>query len=459
MADVIDSTLMQGNFSTPEVRAVWSDKNKLSQQLKVERTLSEVQGQQGIIPKQAADDIVKVAKIDNFDIKQLSQQAAQQRHTLMPLVNHLAQLAGPKSGEYVHYGVTTQDIVDTGIMLQLVSAYRIIVDDGVKLIQALTPLVKKYASTPMIGRTHGIQAVPITFGFKAATWLSELLRDQQRLEKLADAGAFVGSISGAVGTYSAWGQNGPKIEKAVLEKLHLGVPDISWQSSRDRFSEIVSDLAIYSGTLGKIGQELFNLMRTEIDEVEEPFKKGEIGSTTMPQKRNPALIEGLASLTQPVFKDAGLILESMLFNNERDAIHWRNEWVVLPEVTNYLDAQIRNATFILANLTVKPNQMQKNLQLQGDLVYSERIMFELSKQIGKQTAHKVVYESAMQAYEQNKNFIQLLANHQLLKGKVSEAQLQKWANLTDVVQEATAKARLVADKANDYLKKRKEVFQ
>lgn len=426
MVSVLDSTLLQNNFSTAEMRQIWSDKNKLTKQLLVEATLAKIEGDLGIIPKKVAKKISEVAQVEKFDIDLLQQESAKKRHSLIALIQHLQLLAGEKAGEFVHYGVTTQDIVDTGIMLQTREAYDLIMEHTNLLIDALAILTKKHRSTVMAGRTHGVHAIPITFGFKLAIWLDELLRSRNRLKQLLENDVFVGSISGAVGSYAAFNGNGIEIEKATLKELGLGVPNISWQPSRDRFSEFASVLGIYSGTLGKIGLELFNLMRTEINEIHEPFKRGAIGSSTMPQKRNPALIEGLASLTQPVFKSVELMFQSMLIDGERDAIHWRNEWVALPEITCYLDAQIVNATYILSELDVKVDQMQKNLGKQGGLLYAERIMFELARVIGKQTSHEIVYESAMQAIENNQDFIDLLFDQKIISDNFTRSQLTNW---------------------------------
>ncbi|WP_281165781.1 adenylosuccinate lyase [Liquorilactobacillus sicerae] len=428
MADVLDSTLMQNNFGTTEIREAWTDKNKIAKQLQVEAALSKVEGQLGVIPADAAQKIVEQSKLENFDIEALAKESAQKRHSLIGLINHLQKLAGSQAGEYVHFGATTQDIVDTGIMLQTKEAYQIIVEDSKKLIAILKKQAKKYRSTVMIGRTHGIQAIPITFGFKLAVWLDEALRNHQRLVNLAKNGIFVGNLSGAVGTYAAFGEKGPEIERQVLSELGLDVPNISWQSSRDRFSEFAAVLGIYSGLLGKIGHELFNLMKTEVDEVREPFKEGEIGSSTMPQKRNPALIEGLASLSQPAFKDVGLMLESLLFDGERDAIHWRNEWIVLPEITNYLDAQLQSATYILAGMQVNEKQMLHNIELQRSLPFAEKIMFNLGKVIGKQSAHKLVYQCAMETIEKKEHFIDVLYQQAEVKNNFTKEDLINWTD-------------------------------
>lgn len=426
MTSVLDSILLQNNFSTPEIRLIWSDENKVSKQLAVEVALAKIEGELGIIPKTAAQQIIEKAKVEHLNLLALQKESAQKRHSLIALIHALQELVGTEAGEYVHYGVTTQDIVDTGIMLQTKEAYDVIVQHSKALIQTVAALAQKHRSTLMMGRTHGIHAIPITFGVKLAIWLDELLRNHKRLRQLECNEVFVGSISGAVGTYAAFDGRGIEVERLTLAELGLVVPNISWQPSRDRFSEFATTLGIYAGTLGKIGHELFTLMKTEINEIHEPFRKGEIGSSTMPQKRNPALIEGVASLTQPIFSDDSVILQSMLIDGERDAIHWRNEWVALPEITSYLDAQLVQLTYILSELEVNTVQMRKNLDIQASLPYSERIMFKLGKVIGKQTAHELVYQAAMKAIENHDDFISLLYQEPTVSTHFSKETIQSW---------------------------------
>lgn len=426
MTSVLDSILLQNNFSTPEIRLIWSDENKVSKQLAVEVALAKIEGELGIIPKTAAQQIIEKAKVEHLNLLALQKESAQKRHSLIALIHALQELVGTEAGEYVHYGVTTQDIVDTGIMLQTKEAYDVIVQHSKALIQTVAALAQKHRSTLMMGRTHGIHAIPITFGVKLAIWLDELLRNHKRLRQLECNEVFVGSISGAVGTYAAFDGRGIEVERLTLAELGLVVPNISWQPSRDRFSEFATTLGIYAGTLGKIGHELFTLMKTEINEIHEPFRKGEIGSSTMPQKRNPALIEGVASLTQPIFSDDSVILQSMLIDGERDAIHRRNEWVALPEITSYLDAQLVQLTYILSELEVNTVQMRKNLDIQGSLPYSERIMFKLGKVIGKQTAHELVYQAAMKAIENHDDFISLLYQEPTVSTHFSKETIQSW---------------------------------
>ena len=452
MTSVLDSILLQNNFSTPEIRLIWSDENKVSKQLAVEVALAKIEGELGIIPKTAAQQIIEKAKVEHLNLLALQKESAQKRHSLIALIHALQELVGTEAGEYVHYGVTTQDIVDTGIMLQTKEAYDVIVQHSKALIQTVAALAQKHRSTLMMGRTHGIHAIPITFGVKLAIWLDELLRNHKRLRQLGFNEVFVGSISGAVGTYAAFGGRGIEVERLTLAELGLVVPNISWQPSRDRFSEFATTLGIYAGTLGKIGHELFTLMKTEINEIHEPFRKGEIGSSTMPQKRNPALIEGVASLTQPIFSDVSLMLQSMLIDGERDAIHWRNEWVALPEITSYLDAQLVQLTYILSELEVNTVQMRKNLNIQGSLPYSERIMFKLGKVIGKQTAHELVYQAAMKAIENHDDFISLLYQEPTVSTHFSKETIQSWIVPENNIGESLAKVDDVVSTVQVYFR-------
>lgn len=431
---------------------IWSDENKVSKQLAVEVALAKIEGELGIIPKTAAQQIIEKAKVEHLNLLALQKESAQKRHSLIALIHALQELVGTEAGEYVHYGVTTQDIVDTGIMLQTKEAYDVIVQHSKALIQTVAALAQKHRSTLMMGRTHGIHAIPITFGVKLAIWLDELLRNHKRLRQLECNEVFVGSISGAVGTYAAFDGRGIEVERLTLAELGLVVPNISWQPSRDRFSEFATTLGIYAGTLGKIGHELFTLMKTEINEIHEPFRKGEIGSSTMPQKRNPALIEGVASLTQPIFSDDSVILQSMLIDGERDAIHWRNEWVALPEITSYLDAQLVQLTYILSELEVNTVQMRKNLDIQGSLPYSERIMFKLGKVIGKQTAHELVYQAAMKAIENHDDFISLLYQEPTVSTHFSKETIQSWIVPENNIGESLAKVDDVVSTVQVYFR-------
>lgn len=423
---LIDFLLIGNNFGTPEMRAVWSEHNRLTKQVDVEIALALAEGELGVIPVDAAQTIAAKADASALNVEEIAQDAVRMKHSLMPTIAAIQRQCG-EAGEYIHYGVTTQDIVDTATVLQLQQAFAIVERDTQLLAVELKRLAKQYQYTPMTGRSHGMQALPTTFGFKLAVWLDEFVRHLARLKEIK-ARVLVGNVNGAIGTYASFGELGPQIERLTLDKLGLGTPNISWQSARDRFSEYASVVVLISGTLGKIGNELYNLMRTEINEVEEPFTAGKIGSTTMPHKRNPAALEGLASLTAPILKSASLIHESMKVEHERDAMSWRAEWIALPEVNIYLSAQLQNALGILRGMSVNEKQMLANLELQNGLLLSEKVMFEIGKRLGKQTAHHLVYECSMKAYEQNRHFKDVLLEDPVLSVQVTEQELDAWLN-------------------------------
>ncbi|MCW2255624.1 adenylosuccinate lyase [Providencia alcalifaciens] len=444
---LIDFVLIGNNFGTEEMRHIWSEHNRLKSQIAVEVALAKAEGELGLIPAEAAQYIEEHADADKLNIEEIASQGAQMKHSLMPTLIALQKQCGA-AGEYIHYGATTQDIVDTATMLQLNSAFDIIERDAKALVKALADSAKRYQHTPMVGRTHGMQALPTTFGFKVAVWLDEFLRHNQRLSEIKSR-ILTGNINGAISTYAAFGESGPAIEKRTLDILGLATPNIGWQSARDRFSEFASVCALISGTLGKIGNELYNLMRTEINEIEEPFSAGKIGSTTMPHKRNPAALEGLASLTPPVLKSVSLIYESMHVEHERDAMSWRAEWIALPEICIYLSAQLKNAITVIEGLTVNEKQMRRNLDLQGGLLLSEKVMFELGKKIGKQTAHHIVYECAMDAYEQQRSFKEVLQANNQLSGLISEQELDSWLDPINYLGAAPQKVDQVLKKAQE----------
>jgi adenylosuccinate lyase len=417
---------LQNSFSAPEMRAVWDEKNRLQCQLDAEKALALAEGELGLIPAEMAKKIADAANADRFDPQELIELGRTAQHSLMPTIQILQRLSGD-AGEYVHYGVTTQDIVDTGTMLQLKQADALIEADLKAVMKILYGLVDTYKATPMAGRSHGIQGLPITFGFKLAVYLSEMMRNYERLLECRKR-VFVGGMSGAVGTYASFEPKGPEVERLALEKLGLGAPEICWQSSRDRFSEYAEVIVLISGTLGRLGNELYNLMRTEFGEVEEPFSKGKIGSSTMPHKRNPASIEGLASLTRPIFHAASLVHESLMMEHERDAMSWRAEWIAIPELCQYLSCQFALARKILGGLVVKPDRMLRNLNMMGGLIVSERVMFVLGEKIGKQTAHHLVYELSMEAEETGTAFADLLASNETVRQYLNQDEIAELLN-------------------------------
>lgn len=421
---VIDMVMTRNNFGTEEMRNVWCDENRLQKHLDVEAALALAEGELGLIPQESAKVIADSAQGGSINMEDVAAEAAILKHSFMSTLKALQRLCGEEHGEWVHYGATTQDIVDTGMMLQLKEAHAIIARDAKAVAGELAKLAGEYRDTPMAGRSHGMQGLPTTFGFKMAVVLDEFVRHLERLRE-AETRVFTGVLGGGVGTYASFGPLGPQVERLTMDKLGLDTANICWHSSRDRSAEYAGLLGLISGTLAKLGNELYNLMRTEIDEVEEPFTAGKIGSSTMPHKRNPAALEGMVSLTKPVRYNVALVQESMMVEHERDAMSWRGEWIAMPESCIYVAAQLALAKSILSGLIVKPGNMRRNLDLQGGLLLSERIMFALGKTMGKQTAHEVVYELCMRSVEENVPFRDMLIADERVRGTVSREQLEE----------------------------------
>lgn len=403
---VLDMITLQNNFSTPEMRAVWDERNRLQKLLDVERALALSEGELGEIPREAAEKIASVAKSEFFDLAEILEISKTVRHSLVPTLRIFQRLAGD-AGEYIHYGATTQDIIDTGLVLQLKESHAIILRDLSALLSALAEQAKRHKTTIMAGRSHGVEAVPFTFGFKLATYLDELGRSYERLKE-SETRVFTGVLSGAIGTFASYGEKGPAIERRALEILGLHTPAICWHASPDRLAEYAGTLAILSASLGKIAEEFYTLMRTQYGEVEEPFNKGKVGSSTMPQKRNPALFETIASLSRPVLYAADLVRDGIFVDHERDAISWRGEWLALPEIAQYLSLQLQGSIQAVRGLVVKTDVMRANVERSGGLISAENVMFRLGEYTGKQTAHKIVYEAAMEAEETGRPFRDIL---------------------------------------------------
>ncbi len=288
-------------------------------------------------------------------------------------------------------------------MLQIKAAAEIIFRDLGAIERTLRNLAQKHGSTLMAGRTHGQHALPLSFGFKVAVWLAEVRRHLQRW-KQARSRILVGNLSGAVGTHAAMGTLGLEVQKGVMAELGLGEPEITWHPARDRVAEFVSLLASICATLGKIAKEIINLQKTEVGELAEPFVMGKVGSSTMPQKRNPHLCEAILALSKIVRYQAALALEGMVQEHERDMASWMAEWEIVPQACIYTSGALKHSLVILQDLVVNEQRMRTNLDLLRGLILAEPVMFALAAKVGHHAAHRIIYEIAMKAHEENLPF-------------------------------------------------------
>ncbi|MGX9933962.1 adenylosuccinate lyase [Advenella kashmirensis] len=425
-SSVFDSVTLQHLWSTEELRAIFSEENRIQKWLDFEAAFSQVQAGMQIIPQEAADAICANAKVEKIDIPKMAAEMRRIKHSLVPALKQLIEHCG-EHGQWVHFGPTTQDVLDTGTVLQLREAHAIYLRDLKGCARELARLAKTHRDTVMVGRTHGVQALPITFGHKCAIWLDELSRHYDRL-KQAEPRLFVGMLIGAVGTQASLGERARELEEKTCTALGLAVPDISWGPARDRFAEYANLLAMLGATLSKIGNELRNLQRNEFGEVEEGFSEGKLGSSTMPHKRNPTSAENIAGLSRTLRYNAAMMTEAMVQEHERDGIAWKTEWKALPECCLIAGAVLLQARNLLAGLRIDKENMNRNLDMMRGYLLSERVMLELGARVGKDHAHEWVYEASMKGIENKQDFGSAMRDHPQIAQALSDEDI---ANLID----------------------------
>ena len=312
--------------------------------------------------------------------------------------------------------------MDTGLVLQIKKSWPIILRDLTGIQDALIKLAKKHRSTPMVGRTHGQQALPLTFGYKCAVWVDEIGRQISRFKEAEDR-VLSGNITGAVGTMAAFGPKGREIQKIALDHLNLTVPNICWHSSRDRICELANLMTQISGSLGKIAREIYALQQVEFGELAEPHHHGKVGSSTMPHKRNPAVVELAIGLSRLIRAQQVAITDAAFQEHERYSALLRIELAAVPEMMIYSGALLSKMRTVLEKLEVYPKRMRSNLDMLGGLLLSEKVMLALGEKIGKQTAHEVVYEIAMDSFEKEIPFKDALNGDKRVSNNLSSQEI------------------------------------
>jgi len=421
-AYVIDSRLFRDQFSTETARAIFSDENTVQKWMDVEAALARVQAELGIIPAEAAAEIARKSSVDLLDLDEMKREMDRTSHPIVPLLRQIKKICDGDAGEFVHWGATTQDIVDTGTMLQLREILDVIEADMRTLLGHVCDLAERYRSTTMVARSHGQHALPFTFGFKAAQWACEIDRDLERLAEMRPR-VLVGQFSGAVGTLAAIKDQGVAVQKRLMQELGLGCPEIAWHTARDRIAEFVCTLAIATQTIGRIAHEIYALQKTEFAELEEPFSPGKVGSSTMPHKRNPPTCETIVAISKVVRGNAPLALEAMLAEHERDKIGLQVEREMIARTCCLVHAACAKAVGVVARLTVRPENMERNLWLQKGLLMSEPVMMALSDAFGRQEAHEMVYEVCMETFEHDAPLKERLLAHPVIGASLAESEI------------------------------------
>lgn len=404
---LIDSPLLGDRVSTPQMRAVFEASAEYQAWLEVEAALAETQAEIGMIPTQAAVAIRAAANIKAFDLEKVKEHGRVTGHPLIGIVRELRDRTADGLGTWAHYGATTQDIIDSGHMLLAARAHKLIDQALLAVLRDGLPLLERHRDTLAVARTHGLHALPFTFGFKTASWLEEVARNRERWQE-AGRRCLVGSVCGAVGTYAAWGEDGFAVQDGTCRRLGLAAPRMSWQSQRDRVAELASVLALICGTAARIANEIYQLSKTEVGELAEPYRHGMMGSSTMPHKVNPFRSEWLIATARMVRNNASVLLECMEVENERDVRAWRSEWVKMPESFCYTAGVLEHLHALLSGLQVDADRMRANVGMLGGVLLSERAMFVLQRTMPLGRAHDVVHEAALKAAGENRPLLEVL---------------------------------------------------
>ena len=426
-ATIVDSKIFGDIFSDAKMRAVWSDENRTAKYLDIERALAKVQGELGIIPKEAADEIVKNCDINKIDWDKLKAKTEQIGYPIIAVVNQINALTRDRLGEYCHWGATTQDITDTATVMQIREGLALIESDLAEISHSLAGLSKKYRDTPVIGRSNLQQAIPVTFGFKTASILAGIERHRERLQQLKPR-VLVGEFGGACGTLASIEKGAMETQAGLMRELGLGCPLIAWHTVRDNIAEVGAFLGLVGGSLGKIAMDVKLMMQTEVGEVFEPFAQGRGSSSTMPQKRNPISCLYIHANISVVRQHAAALMDAMVADHERSTGPWEIEWVSLPEIFCLLSGALKQTKFVLAGLEVDTAKMRANIDMTHGLVMSEAVMMGLGPYIGREYAHDLVYDLCREAVKQSRPLVDILAEHPEINSHVSRAQLEAFCD-------------------------------
>lgn len=408
----------------PGIRALFKTENRWQAWMDVEAALARAQAAIGMIPQAAADEITRKADFSTFDRDRLVDGFRKSGHTITPLVWELSRLCDGDAGGYVHWGATTQNIVQTGDLLVLRQAHRIFLKQLADILGSLADLAEAHAESPMPARTHGQHAVPTTFGAKVAVWLDELGRHGERLVE-AEPRVFRSLLGGAAGTLASFGDQGFELQEVFAKELDMTTMAVPSRTIGDHMAEYVLLLALLAASSAKLAREVFTLQKQEFGELEEPLPEGTVGSSTMPQKRNPHRAQDIVALAATVRMQAPLVLESMQTEHEADrttSLMFREALETSAIATGDMLARLQE---FVAGMTVKPERMRANLDITDGLIMAEPVMLALGKTIGRQEAHDVVYDSAQAAATGQGRFADLLAADPRVSAKLDKAAIDR----------------------------------
>jgi adenylosuccinate lyase len=413
-------------YGSAEMKSIFTEESKLQKFLDVEAALARAHANVGNIPKGAANTITKKANTKFVKVSRVKAIEKRTKHDLMAVVKALTEASGP-AGKHVHLGATSYDIVDTANALQFKEALAIVERDLKNLERTLKRLAKKHISTVAVGRTHGQHAIPVTYGLKFAIWATEVGRHIERVNE-AKKRILAGKMSGAVGTQASFGKKGLRIQKLVMRDLGISAAEVSNQIvQRDRYAELMSLLALIAATLDKIAKEVRNLSRTEILELSEKFEeKGQVGSSTMPHKRNPINAENICGLSRVIKSNVFVALENVSLEHERDLTNSSCERVIIPESFILLDEILKRTNKVMKNIVLYPENIKRNLEMTGGMEMAEAVMMGLAeKGMGRQEAHELLRKLSIKAVKDKKPLKEVLIKNATTRKHLSEAEIEK----------------------------------
>jgi adenylosuccinate lyase len=442
-----DTLPTAARVADPGIRALYRQENRWQAWLDVEVALAVAQAELGIIPQAAAEAIRAKARLELMDRTRIDEGFVRTGHTLVPLVWELGRIVGDPHGGWVHWGATTQNITQTGDLLVLRQAHGIFRRLIGGILGAMAELAERGAAMPMAGRTHGQHAVPATFGFKVAGWIDELLRHVERMEQAAPR-LFVAMLGGAAGTYASLGTDGPAVQAGIARHLGMGSMRVPSRAIGDHGAENVVLLGLLAATCGKIAREVYTLMKTEYGEVEEPVPPGTVGSSTMPQKRNPKLCQDIVAAAAEVRAMVPLALEAMQTEHEADRTTSLMSDTAESRACIAAGDMLARLGTVMRGLELHPARMRANLDLGHGLIMAEAVMLDLGRALGRQHAHDAVYDAAQAAFVENRGFGDLLAADPRVRAHLDPARIAALLDPTaytglcaDMAREAAARAR------------------
>jgi 3-carboxy-cis,cis-muconate cycloisomerase len=434
----------------PGIRELYRLENRWQAWLDVEVALARAQAEHGIIPEAAAQAIAAAARLEKLDRTRIDEGFARTGHTIVPLVWELSRVVGDPHGGWVHWGATTQNITQTGDLLVLRQAHAVFLRQIGEILSAMADLAERSADMPVAGRTHGQHAVPATFGYKVAVWIDELIRHTERFHQAAPR-LFVAMLGGGAGTYASLGRNGPLVQQGIGRLLGFGSMTVPSRAIGDHLAENIMLLGLLAATCGKIGREIYTLMKTEYGEVEEPVPPGTVGSSTMPQKRNPKLCQDIIAAAAEIRSQVPLALEAMTTEHEADRTTSLMMDTAESRACIATGDMLSRLGEVMRGLRLDPVRMRANLDLGGGLIMAEAVMLDLGAAIGRQHAHDAVYDAAQDAFVQGRSFGDLLAADQRVTAHLSAEQIRLLLDPTsytglcaDMAREGASRARSAA---------------